>query len=65
MTYRRKQQSPSTEPARPEQLLDPTAGRSAGTAWNAEKDPTRGRSAGSPRNLEMDPTRAQPASHLD
>ncbi len=43
-----------------EQLLDPTAGRSAGTVWNAEMDPTRGSSAGSEWNLELDPTRPQP-----
>ena len=39
---------------------DPTRGRSAGTARNAEQDPTRGRSAGTARNPEQDPTRAAP-----
>ncbi len=61
MPYRPTPQLPSTEPARPDQLLDVTAGRSAGTAWNAEKDPTRGRSAGSRQNVELDPTRPRPA----
>lgn len=59
MTKRSKQRFPSSDPARPEHSLDPTAGRSAGTAWNTEKDPTRGRSAGSELNVRMDPTRPQ------
>lgn len=48
------------DPARPVPG-DVTAGRSAGTPWNAEQDPTRGRSAGTPSNAEQDPTRGSSA----
>ena len=42
--------------------IDPTRGRSAGTAENPLRDPTRGRSAGTVENPQHDPTDGRPTT---